>query len=258
MLNGAKKIGKGFTLIELLVVIAIIAILAAMLLPALAKAREKAREVVSLNNLHQLGILVQMYANDYHGLIPAGSMWRWTDSSGSHDGPWWYPLAIGGYMGEIFKKAAAPGGQVDTLNPWMQPINGTWHQIIYDPDVTENISIYDGAWGNYWGNGYDGYCGPDADVANLTRVMDPASTWYLTVPASGATYENINRKGLQTDTGNGSKLYSMGFWHSDGAVLLYFDGHAGWIGWSSFPSTPNDTPAAPSLVSPWGPVYTTD
>jgi prepilin-type N-terminal cleavage/methylation domain-containing protein len=70
-MHSHTRAGRGFTLIELLVVIAIIALLAALLLPALARAKEKAIKIQCASNLKQWGVAVIMYAGDNREAFPA-------------------------------------------------------------------------------------------------------------------------------------------------------------------------------------------
>jgi prepilin-type N-terminal cleavage/methylation domain-containing protein/prepilin-type processing-associated H-X9-DG protein len=89
-----------FTLVELLVVIGIISILAALLLPGLARAKEKTKRVACLNNLRQLGHASRMYADDNQGHLSGPTWWKIPDTADSDrdstddDMTWIYPRYV--------------------------------------------------------------------------------------------------------------------------------------------------------------------
>ncbi len=80
---------KGFTLVELLVVIGIIALLVSILLPALGRAREQARQIKCLSNVRQLGMAMLMYVNENRGQYPFHA-----DGGGMHNEDWIWWQAV--------------------------------------------------------------------------------------------------------------------------------------------------------------------
>ncbi len=207
------KAAKRFTLIELLVVVAIIAILASMLLPALSRARDKARGTACMNNLKQLGMIFDLYGNDTEYHIASYAYFPHPTIR-----IWWNFLTWHGLL------TPELGSSLDcptlTKNTYDRPYGQYWedHPSLVSGTNPERLSQPRYVYNNFTAFLVDGVRSGFYRYGSITKpsdyiaASDPEPVWGWTPP----------RLPYALDTHS-----QMGRRHVGRANVVYFDGHAG-------------------------------
>ena len=211
-----KECADGFTLIELLVVIAIIAILAAMLLPALAKAKERAYTIACTSNLRQINLGMAMYADESHGLYPeSGGTIAWGQQDPqTHAGSW---------MEQIVSFTG-------NTNIYHCPANRLFPQ-----NEQSDFNYFNGCRAAYVvSDGADAPVDTKKILFPSAYVLSGDTVWDSSTPAAAQAQAIDADKDDYSQTCVGGFVNSEGInweeWqiHSQGQNLLFNDGHVKW------------------------------
>lgn len=222
-----------FTLIELLVVIAIIAILAAMLLPALAKAKQKAQQASCLSNFKQLGLGLRMYTDDFNDRLPPGGP-VWGLEFGQYGGYGTFLSNLGGLLPNYlhtYMGLPDPTTQTNTINVMIcpgalstyTPIGvETWHRQfygMYNPRFadTNTTRVTFSPFGAYIGSSATA---PSVKLNAISAVSSFSEAWAMS---------DLDQRGFaanSSQTPSWSANVPVKPTHGTVRNYIFFDGHA--------------------------------